>query len=189
MNIRRYYVPDAIVFLTQVVDGRQPIFQHRQHLDLLRAVLHNVKEIHPFQMLAYVFLPEHFHLLIRPSDASTFSDIMHSLKRNFTLEYKASLSIKGKMRFWQKGFWDHVIRDEDDFSNHLDYIHYNPVKHGLVTHPEDRPHSSFLDWKQRGAYPDQWGWSLPESINLIDWHDAECIDTTASQPMRHASQS
>jgi putative transposase len=188
MNVRRYYVPNSIVFLTQVVDGRQPVFQHRQHLDLLRTVLHNVKEIHPFQMLAYVFLPEHFHLLIRPTGASTFSDIMQSLKRNFTLEYKESLGIKGRMKFWQKGFWDHVIRDEDDFSNHLDYIHYNPVKHGLVTHPEDWPHSSFMEWKQRGVYPDRWGWSLPDSIDLISWNDAECMVVAAPQARREKPQ-
>ncbi|MCB9113913.1 MAG: transposase [Caldilinea sp.] len=173
MSIRRYYVPDAIVFITQVVHGRQPIFQHEQHIALLRSVLHHVKKHHPFHMIAYVFLPEHFHLLLRPLDDATFSDVMQSLKRNFTLDYKTMIGINGRMKFWQKGFWDHVIRDEDDFSNHLDYIHYNPVHHGLVTHPEDWPHSSYLEWKKRNAYPERWGWSMPDSVNLIDWHSAE----------------
>ena len=99
MKIRRYYAPGAIVFLTQVVYGRQPIFQHPQHLALLRSVLHNVQDHHPYQMIAYVFLPDHFHLLIRPHDGATFSDVMHSLKRNFSLDYKAALSIHGRMRF------------------------------------------------------------------------------------------
>lgn len=176
MNIRRYYVPGATVFLTQVVYGRQPIFQHPQHLTLLRTVLHNVQDHHPFQMRAYVFLPDHFHLLIRPHDGTTFSDVMHSLKRNFSIEYKAALGIHGRMRFWQKGFWDHLIRDENDFAHHLDYIHYNPVRHGLVTHPEDWPHSSFLAWRKRSVYRDRWGWSIPDSVNLIDWHNSECLN-------------
>jgi putative transposase len=68
------------------------------------------------------------------------------------------------MQFWQKRFWDHVIRDEVDFQRHLDYIHYNPVKHGLVIKPEDWAHSSFSAWKERDAYPDGWGWSEPQSV-------------------------
>jgi putative transposase len=176
MTIHRYYVPNAIVFLTQVVYGRQPIFQHPQHLDLLRTVLRNVKGRHPFQMLAYVFLPDHFHLLIRPLGVTTFTDIMHSLKRNFTLDYKTAIGVSGRMQFWQRGFWDHLIRDEIDLARHLDYIHYNPVKHGLVTHPEDWQYSSFLEWKKRGVYPDRWGWAMIESINAIAWRNAECLD-------------
>ena len=86
MNVNRYYIPNAIVFITQVVDGRQPVFGNQMHHDLLLQTLRNVKQIHHFKMLAYVFLPDHFHLLIRPTDESTFSDIMHSFKRNFTLE-------------------------------------------------------------------------------------------------------
>lgn len=68
------------------------------------------------------------------------------------------------MNFWQMRFWDHIIRDEVDLQRHLDYIHYNPVKHGWVAKPEDWPHSSFLAWKERGAYTDGWGWSEPQSV-------------------------
>ncbi len=173
MNIRRYYVPDAIIFITQVVDRRTPIFREEQYLDLLRTILHNVKVLHPFVMVGYVFLYEHFHLLIRPTGASNFSDIMHSLKPNFTKEYKDLIGVSGSMRFWQKGFWDHVIRDEVDFQRHLDYIHYNPVHHGLVEKPEDWPHSSYRHWQARGAYPPKWGWSLPASLADYDWGPSE----------------
>ena len=172
LSIRRYYVPNAIVFITQVVDRRTPIFQHEAHLSLLRATLHNVKELHPFNMLGYVFLPDHFHLLIRPTGQSNFSKIMHSLKQNFTKSYKGSLGISGSMKFWQKGFWDHVIRDEVDLARHLDYIHYNPVRHQLVTRPEDWPHSSYLYWQQQNAYAERWGWSLPEALVDYVWQPA-----------------
>jgi putative transposase len=168
MNFRRYYVPDAIVFITQIVQDRMPIFRNETHLDLLRSTLHQVKTLHPFSMLGYVFLPDHFHLLIKLTGSSNFSQIMHSLKPNFTKAYKHSMGFAGKMKFWQRRFWDHVVRDEMDLARHLDYIHYNPVKHRLVTKPEDWRHSSFLEWKKRGAYPDGWGWSIPQSLVEFD---------------------
>ena len=173
MNIKRYYVANAIIFITQVVDHRTPIFAHAPFIDQLRATLRNVKALHPFDMLGYIFLPEHFHLLIRPTGASNFSQIMQSLKRNFTLDYKAQIGIKGRMKFWQKGFWDHIIRDETDFQRHLDYIHYNPVHHGLAATPESWPHSSFSHWQQRNAYPQHWGWSLPATLAAYTWQRAE----------------
>jgi len=173
MNIRRYYVPDAIVFITQVVDRRIPIFQQQPFLDLLRTTLANVKELHPFITLDYVFLPDHFHLLIQPTGASNFSDIMHSLKPNFTKAYKKLIGVSGPMKFWQKGFWDHMIRDEIDFQRHLDYIHFNPVRHQLVDKPEEWAYSSYHHWQMRNAYAPYWGWSLPDSIAQYDWQLAE----------------
>ncbi|MEZ4864387.1 MAG: transposase [Caldilineaceae bacterium] len=173
MNVRRYYVPNAVVFITQVVDHRIPIFQHAPFIEQLRINLRNVQALHPFVMMGYIFLPEHFHLMFRPTGKSTFSNIMQSLKRNFTLDYKKLIGVNGPMKFWQKGFWDHVIRDEIDFERHLDYIHYNPVRHQLVDRPEAWPHSSFCHWQQRQAYPERWGWSLSHSITQHNWERAE----------------
>ena len=173
MDIRRYYIPNSIVFVTQVVARRAPIFGNEQHLLLLRSVLHNVKELHPFVMLAYVFLWEHFHLLVKPDMGVTHSEIMHSIKLNYTKQYKTALAIQGSMRFWQPRYWDHVIRDEDDFSFHMDYIHYNPVKHGVAAKPEGWPHSSYSYWRQRGAYPDRWGWVLPAALMDFDGCEME----------------
>lgn len=157
MNIRRYYIPNAIVFITQVVDRRTPVFREERYVDLLRTILGNVKILHPFVMLGYVFLYDHFHLLIRPTGASNFSDIMHSLKPNFTKEYKDLIGVTGSMRFWQKGFWDHIIRDEIDFQRHLDYIHYNPVRHGYAACPHAWQFSTFRRWISFGVYEPDWG--------------------------------
>jgi putative transposase len=132
-----------------------------------------VQGIHPFQMFAYVFLPDHFHLLIKPGPAATHSEIMHSSKPNLTKAYKATCTMTGSMRFWQRRYWDHIIRNEDDFQRHLDYIHYNPVKHGYVTRPEDWADSSFRYWQQRGFYPAQWGWSLPGTLKHLQQSFAE----------------
>ena len=168
MNFRRYYVPNSIIFITQVVRDRERIFDDVETLELLRSTLHRVKELHAFAMLGYVFLPDHLHLLIRPTDGNTFSQIMHSLKPNFAKAYKRTQGITGSLRLWQPRFWDHIIRDQDDLARHLDYIHYNPVKHGLVDKPESWSQSSFLVWKERGAYPDRWGWTVPGSLQ--EWN-------------------
>ena len=88
MNFRRYYILGSAVFITQVVQDREPIFRDPKNVSLLRKILYNVKQLHPFSMLGYVFLPDHFHVIIQPTGESNFSDIMHSLKPNFTKEYK-----------------------------------------------------------------------------------------------------
>ncbi len=173
MNFRRYYVPNSIVFITQVVNHREPIFRDTVHLERLKAVLHNVKVRHPFTMLAYVFLPDHFHCLIKPTGVSNFSKIMLSLKSNFTKQYKEKRGIKGSMKFWQKRFSDHIIRDEIDLGRHIDYIHYNPVKHGLALRPEDWPQSSFLLWKEKSVYLERWGWTMPDALKDLGVEDDE----------------
>lgn len=167
MNFRRYYIPGSAVFITQVVQGREPIFREPQHMNLLRETLRKVKGLHPFVMLGYVFLFDHFHLLIQPTGTSNFSKIMHSLKTNFTKEYKKmiGLSSSQSMKFWQKRFWDHVIRDDSDFENHLHYIHFNPAKHGYVTDPRKWEYSSYIEWENRGLYPHVFDWDEPNDMN------------------------
>src|SRR5688500_10185280 len=119
-------------------------------------------------MLGYVFLLDHFHMIIQPTGESDFSDVMHSLKPNFTKEYKKLIRLGSSqsIKFWQKRFWDHVIRDDRDFENHLHYIHYNPVKHGYVKDPRDWKDSSYIEWEKRGLYPPLFKWEEPRDI---DW--------------------
>ena len=167
MNFRRYYIPNSIVFITQVTQNRLPIFDD-DNIKLLRNILRKVQYLHPFSMLGYVFLPDHFHLLIQPEAGVTFSKITHSLKPNFTKTYKRKMNIDYSVKFWQKRFYDHIIRDEGDFQRHLDYIHYNLVKHNLISKPENWIHSSFFAWRERGAYVDQWGWIEPSTIGEMD---------------------
>ncbi len=69
------------------------------------------------------------------------------------------------MKFWQKRFWDHVIRDDRDFENHLHYIHYNPVKHGYTSDPRIWPYSSYIEWEKRGLYPSTFEWDEPKDVN------------------------
>mgnify|MGYP006309502627 CR=1 FL=1 len=165
MNIRRYYSPGQVVFITQVVKDRQRLFEDESLICLLWEVVNTVQNYHPFSVLAYVLLPDHFHLLMKPKGGSNFSQIMHSIKRNFTFEYKRRMNIQYSISLWQRRFWDHVIRNEDDFENHFHYIHNNPVKHGYVNKIIDWKFSSFLDWQQRGVYEKWNGWEEPDDVS------------------------
>lgn len=167
MPIKRYYIPGSAVFITQVVQFRVPLFNNPRAITLLRETLHNVQLIHPFRMLAYVFLPDHFHMIIQPTEKSNFSEIMHSLKPNFTKKYKELVGElpSDTIKIWQRRFWDHIIRDDRDFENHLHYIHYNPVKHGYVTAPEDWPDSSYFEWTKRGLYSTSFLWNEPKDYH------------------------
>ena len=161
MNIRRYYSPGQVVFITQIVKDRRLLFNDTSMVVLLRKIIFAVKEHHRFMMHAYVFLPDHFHLLIRPEGESNFSQIMHSIKRNFTNAYKRKMKIEDAFSVWQHRFWDHVIRSEADFEAHFHYIHYNPVKHGYVNELSAWEFSSYLEWQKRGVYENWKGWQEP----------------------------
>ena len=156
-KIRRWYVPNATYFITAVTRNRQPAFADPAVVAVLRGTLRHVKQLYPFTMLSYVFLHDHLHLLIHVLDTTNVSKLLHSLERNMTLNYKKALGIQSHVSLWQRGFWDHVIRDERDWGRHFDYIHYNPVKHGYVSEPGAYPHSSFAEYVRRGWYGPGWG--------------------------------
>ena len=155
-KIRRWYVPNAVYFITAVTRERRPLFADEANVDLLRATMRKAKEYHPFRMHAYALMPDHIHLLIYVPEATSISGLMHSIQRNFTRNYKKARDLYAPMRLWQRGFWDHVIRNEDDFERHFDYIHYNPVKHGYTALPADYAHTSFHEYVKRGWYGKTW---------------------------------
>ena len=164
-DYRRYYVPNAIIFITCVTRDRLPYLRDELDVQLLLETMRRVQVVHPFQLLAYVILPDHFHWLMRAnSNLDTFSTVLHSVKRNYTLNYKSAHQLGTTLNLWQARFWDHVIRDESDFKNHFDYIHWNPVKHSYVTRPEDWSHSTYQHWLDRGYYEVGWGYA-DEPIN------------------------
>jgi putative transposase len=167
----RLYITEGLYFITSITANRNPTFQDQEAVELLKNTLHNVKQLYPFAMQAYVFLPDHFHLLIKPNQSITISQIIHSFKRNFTFNYKKTKNIPNSdsITLWQYGSWDHVIRDENDYNKHLDYIHYNPVKHGYVTKPEDFSHTSYMTYIEKGWYEIGWGHKEPENLRDMDF--------------------
>jgi putative transposase len=170
-DYRRFYIPNAIVFITCVTRNRYPYLKSQSDIELFFTTLKNVNAIKPFELMASVILPDHFHWLMKTDQLSgNFSIVMHSTKSNFTRNYKREHNVQRSISIWQRGFWDHVIRNERDLKIHLDYIHWNPVKHGFVTKPEDWIYSTYRNWLDRGYYEVGWGWNKePANINKMDF--------------------
>jgi len=132
------------------------------HVDALRGAFRAARRERPFAIDAVVILPEHLHavLTLPPNDAD-FSGRWRRIKGCFSRALiEANTSLKrwpnGELALWQRRFWEHTIRDEDDFSQHVEYIHFNPVKHGLVGCVRDWPHSSFHRYVKAGLLPSDW---------------------------------
>lgn len=154
----RYYLPNHPVFITCVTSDRERLLANNEEINLLWQAVQQTQERHPFVITAYVLLPDHFHWLLElPEDQPNFSTVMQLFKWKFTMEYRKTHDVEAGFSPWQKRFWDHVIRDERDFEAHVDYIHWNPVKHGLVKYPEEWERSSFKDWVETGYYEREWG--------------------------------
>ncbi len=159
---RRSRFVNAPYFLTATLRSRRA--RHlTDHIGALRAALRDAKHRHPFHVDALVILPDHFHLLCTlPEGDADFSTRMRVIKRGFTLRLReAGLPLRrnarGECDLWQRRFWEHTIRDDRDYQRHVDYIHYNPVKHGLVTAVRNWPYSSFHRYVRSGLLPEDWG--------------------------------
>lgn len=150
-RMRRIICPGYPYFITNVTDARKPILI--ENINLIWEAFDSTKRKSSFELIAWVFLPEHFHIMVNP-DKGDISKLMQRLKLSFSMNFRKRCGfIKGPV--WQNRFWDHVIRDDEDYARHLDYIHINPVKHGLAGSPFDWPHSSIHKFKE--YYPSDWG--------------------------------
>ena len=168
-NIRRHPADNRPVFITAVCYQRKPILANPSEKELLLDVMREVKTEMPFRLSAYVILHDHFHWLINPEPDSDFSDIMQSVKLRFTHRWKRENNVIKPTTIWQRRFWDHIIRNTDDLHRHLDYIHYNPVKHGMVSDPADYQWSSFAAHQAKGHYPIAWGkMQIPDSVRCLE---------------------
>ena len=138
------------------------------HVAELRACMRAVKERHPFDIEAMVVLPEHLHALWRlPEDDGDYSTRWMLLKQSFTRrlgelgvlpeETTEPRGRHGERSVWQTRFWEHQVQDDIDFARHVDYIHFNPVKHGWVLRAQDWPYSSLHRFVREGKLPADWG--------------------------------
>lgn len=175
MRYRRARVKGGTYFFTLVTHKRNTMLCHDENIHLLREAFQYVMARHPFTIDAHVILPEHLHCLwTLPEGDCDFSTRWRLIKSHFTRNVRGHIGnsrisraqsdlrvgINEKTRkqpIWQKRFWEHVIRDEQDMKNHVEYIHYNPVKHGLVTSPVDWPLSSIHRYVLNGLYTPDWG--------------------------------
>lgn len=164
-NYRRLYIPGGTYFFTLVTYRRQPIFAEDGRVELLRQSFREVKAKRPFDLLAAVVLSDHLHCLWRLPEGDTgFSTRWQMVKTSFSRRIPMETRKNGAKTIWQPRFYEHCIRDGSDFHKHLDYIHYNPVKHGLVSSPGEWSHSSFSRFVTLGWYEVSWGDVVPADV-------------------------
>ena len=182
---RRWYQEGGLYFFSLVTFGRRPFL----NTDLARRQLHSAmrktQQERPFDIVAMVLLPEHLHCLWKlPAGDDDFSTRWRLVKSRFTIDMMASgfreLGLNESRRkrqehaIWQRRFWEHLIEDENDWKRHLDYIHYNPVKHGYASLPRDWEFSTLRRYIAMGEYDDLWGHTEPETLR--NWSPPECPD-------------
>lgn len=184
---RRACQPGGTFFFTLVTERRLPIFCD----DLARRLLHHAltdsAKRRFFALDAMVLLPDHLHLLIRlPDGDADFSTRIAAVKAAFTHAYlsaggkerprSASRARKRRRGVWQRWFWEHTIRDDDDYGRHLDYIHYNPVKHGFAFCPHAWPYSTFNRWVKKNVYDVRWQCTCAQRQPIPPEFDALPLD-------------
>ena len=166
MQYRRAKIDGGTYFFTLVTENRQEFLCEPERVSLLRNAFQYVMERHPFKIDAFILLPDHLHCMwTLPESDRDFSTCWRLIKSYFSRHCNLSNSIqpslsrqkKQEKAIWQRRFWEHCIKDEMDFKNHVDYIHYNPVKHELVRSPKDWEYSSFHRYVRQGVYNREWG--------------------------------
>jgi putative transposase len=161
-DYRRNRIPGATYFFTvNLLDRRSDLLV--EHIDALRAAVRKVRERYPFHIDAWVVLPDHMHCLwTLPEGDSDFPSRWRDIKAAFSkslpaTEQRSAVAIRrGERGIWQRRYWEHTIRDDRDYAAHMDYIHFNPMKHGLVGNPADWPFSTFRRCVASGLYPADW---------------------------------
>jgi putative transposase len=175
---RRVRIPGSTIFITVVTYHRTPLFLDSDARDIFRFAWKDASRKFPFKTDAICLLPDHIHALITlPEDDDDYPLRIHEIKRVFTKRYlidhkemykrSQSYQTKKEATVWQRRYWEHTIIDNKDYQYHFDYIHYNPVKHGLVESVISWPWSSFQRYIRLGIYNENWGsGSEPDNHNI-----------------------
>lgn len=160
---RRVWVPGGTYFFTvNLLERRRRLLIDR--IDALRAAFAEANKAQPFCLEAIVVLPDHLHCLWRlPEGDADNAGRWRRIKTGFARripphEYLSpARRARNERGVWQRRYWEHLIKDDEDYRRHVEYIHYNPVKHGHAAEPRLWPYSSFARRVARGSYPDDWG--------------------------------
>ena len=167
-SYRRNFLPGGSYFFTvNLADRRSRLLT--EHIELLRAAFRYTQERHPFAIEATVVLPDHLHAIwTLPEGDADFAMRWRLIKSAFSRglpsgeQRSQSRSSRSERGIWQRRYWEHTLRDENDFERHVDYISFNPVKHGHVTCVKDWPYSSFHRMVRQGLYPEDWAGDCSE---------------------------
>ena len=166
-DYRRAWHSGGTYFFTVNTLRRRGCALLTQHIDSLRTAVRAVRHTHPFRIHGWVVLPDHLHCVIElpPGDAD-FATRWRLIKGGFSrripaTERRSAVRVaRGERGIWQRRYWEHLIRDDQDFAAHMDYVHFNPVKHGHVGRVIDWPYSTFHARVADGIYPADWAGSV-----------------------------
>ena len=181
-NYKRKFRSGGTYFFTLATYNRQKIFSSDNARSCLHTAIVETQKTHPFEMQAIVLLPEHLHCIWKLADGDdNFSVRWGKIKRLFTISWapsenkdgtvSPSRTKRGERCVWQRRFWEHLIRDQQDYANHMDYIHYNPVKHKYAKCPHKWKYSSFHRWVKEGIYRPDWHCVCNESKDIPNFDD------------------
>ena len=139
-----------------------------RNIQSLRTAFEQAQNKYAFEIIAIIVNADHFHMIIKPQDIHTYPAIISTIKRVFTklLSIPHATNKRRECNVWQRRYWEHTIRDEEDLKKHIDYIHYNSVKHANVA-PKDWPYSSFRKFVAREYYELHWC-NLDDSSQIKD---------------------
>ncbi len=155
MNYKRLFIPDTLLFITVVTKGRKNILI--SNIQFLKEAFSITKQKYSFEIIAIVVNQDHFHMIIKPENINEYPKIIGTIKRTFTkisnIQY--SLNKNGESDIWQRRYWEHTIMSEEDLYRHIDYIHYNSMKHYNIA-PKDWTYSSFNKFVKNGYYDINW---------------------------------
>jgi putative transposase len=161
VRYRRNFIAGGTFFFTLTLADRTSRALV-DHVEALRAAMRRIRRSRPFEVDAVVVLPDHLHIVMTlPSADADYTNRWRLIKRGFTdALMKSGILVarhrNGEAALWQRRFWEHTIRDDEDFERHIDYVHFNPVKHGLVSRVCDWPYSSFHRYVRQGMLTADW---------------------------------
>ena len=163
-DYRRARHPGGTYFFTLTLLRRHGNDLLTRHIEELRESVRTVRSKYPFDIHAWVVLPDHLHCIwtLPPGDFD-FTNRWRLIKAGFARQLPKTerrsfvRTARGERGIWQRRFWEHAIRDERDYASHMDYLHFNPVKHGYARRVMDWPYSSFHRCVEKGIYPLDWG--------------------------------
>jgi putative transposase len=163
MRYRRAKIKDGTYFFTvNLADRSSTLLTDK--IDVLRSVVQEIRNQHPFKIDAMVILPDHLHAIwTLPADDEDYATRWALIKAGFSRQIPTnekrshSRLTKGERGTWQRRYWEHLIRDGQDFIRHVDYVHYNPVKHGHAKNPVNWQYSSIHQYIAKGHLPSDWG--------------------------------
>ena len=177
-NYHRIHAPGGTYFFTEVTNERLSIFSTESTIITLLNTIEKSQNEYPFEQLAYCILPDHIHCIWKlPAGDDDYSRRWQLIKARFSREFLLRSDLEGKISesrkrkrergIWQRRFWKHTIRDDNDLAMHINYIHFNPIKHGMVEKLSDWHWSSYNDFLNTGYYDSSSGEIEPKGIGNL----------------------